>query len=132
MEHVNVFIAARYPSLRGKDTVDCRDAIDRVRSRQYLSRADAINRVPTIHPQGRRAIPARNKRPVASGGPQVRVAVITWKGYSTLQMVYSFTPPGVETITMSPILWPSSALPTGDLLEISPAAGFASNAPTRV
>jgi hypothetical protein len=72
------------------------------------------------------------KRPVASGGPQVRVAVITWKGYSTLQMVYSFTPPGVETITMSPILWPSSALPTGDSLEISPAAGLASKAPTRV
>src|SRR5947199_8968466 len=52
--------------------------------------------------------------------------------YSTLSSVYSFTPPGVPTTTLSPALWPSSALPTGDSLEISPAPGLASYEPTMV
>ena len=46
--------------------------------------------------------------------------------YSTLRRVYSFTQPGVFTTTQSPALWPNSAFPTGDSLEISPAHGLAS------
>src|SRR5712691_1407171 len=38
--------------------------------------------------------------------------------YLMLRIVYSFTPPGVDTITRSPTLWPNSAFPTGDSLEI--------------
>src|SRR5689334_16238671 len=52
--------------------------------------------------------------------------------YSIERIVYSLTPPGVETMTSSPALRPSSALPTGDSLEIRPADGLASKAPTSV
>src|SRR6266700_7377973 len=49
-----------------------------------------------------------------------------WEVYSMERTVYSFTPPGVEAKTRSPILWPSNAFPTGDSLEIIPALGLAS------
>src|SRR5258708_89171 len=76
-----------------------------------------------------------NKKPplVPFDKPPARRSLLSpGKGYSMLRMVYSFTPPGVETITRSPTLWPNSDLPTGDSLEISPELGFASNAPTIV
>lgn len=49
-----------------------------------------------------------------------------FKIYSILRIVYSFTPPGVATVMTSPTLRPRNAFPTGDSLEIRPAAGFAS------
>jgi hypothetical protein len=52
--------------------------------------------------------------------------------YSMEVTVYSLTPPGVETITISPALCPSSAFPTGDSLEIRPEPGSASKAPTNL
>ena len=58
------------------------------------------------------------------------IAATSWEDYEMERMMYSFTPPGVETMTRSPTLWPSSAFPTGDSLEMRPALGFASYAPT--
>ena len=45
-------------------------------------------------------------------------------------MVYICSPPGVETVTSSPILLPSMAEPTGETLDILPRSGFASFAST--
>src|SRR5450759_4819788 len=58
------------------------------------------------------------------------IAVTTGEDYEMERMVYSFTPPGVETMTRAPTLWPSSAFPTGDSLDIRPELGCASYAPT--
>src|SRR5207244_12326726 len=63
-------------------------------------------------------------------GPQAGRLLLLLGDYEIEIIVYSFTPPGVETITSSPTLWPSSAFPTGDSLDIRPALGFASYAPT--
>ena len=52
--------------------------------------------------------------------------------YSMRRIVYSFTPPGVETMISSPSLCPNRARPTGDSLEMRPERGSASNAPTIV
>src|SRR3989442_1463723 len=81
-----------------------------------------------------RRLNKQKNRPAAPlYGPQVDQLLLSpGKGYLMLRMVYSFTPPGVETITRLPSLWPSSALPTGDSLEMSPLLGFASTAPTIV
>ena len=40
------------------------------------------------------------------------------------------TPEGVSTSTMSPARWPTSALPTGDSIEILPSRGATSAEPT--
>ena len=45
-------------------------------------------------------------------------------------IVYAKSPAGTFTTTFSPFLRPSRARPTGDSLEIRPAAGFASAEPT--
>ena len=47
-----------------------------------------------------------------------------------LTIVYSTAPPGVVTSTLSPLLWPINACPTGDSLEIFPSSGLASVEPT--
>ena len=56
---------------------------------------------------------------------------VDFSSYALMQTISSVSrPPGVCTSTFSPALWPSSAAPMGDSLEILPLRGSASVVPT--
>ena len=50
--------------------------------------------------------------------------------FSTVRILYLSTPMGASTSTMSPTLWPSSALPNGESSEMRHSMGLASCEPT--